>query len=58
MGTYREGFAANTLEPAGLYLRTNTGHLYMSADEGDHWRALTTDLARPSPRSASPCSSN
>ncbi len=45
MGTYREGLAADTLRPAGLYLGTNTGHLYMSADEGDHWRALTTDLA-------------
>lgn len=45
MGTYREGLAADTLRTAGLYLGTNTGHLYMSADEGDHWRALTTDLA-------------
>lgn len=45
MGTYREGLAADTLQPAGIYLGTNTGHLYMSADEGDHWRALTTDLA-------------
>jgi photosystem II stability/assembly factor-like uncharacterized protein len=45
MGIYREGLATDTLATAGIYLGTNTGHLYMSADEGDHWHALTTDLA-------------
>lgn len=44
MGTYREGLAIDALEPAGLYLGTNTGQLYASADEGDTWRKLTSDL--------------
>ena len=44
MGTYREGMAIDGLEPAGLYLGTNTGHLYASADEGDSWRKVTSDL--------------
>lgn len=33
----REGMAADTLRPCGLYLGTNTGQLYHSADEGDTW---------------------
>jgi photosystem II stability/assembly factor-like uncharacterized protein len=44
MGTYREGLCIDSLDPAGLYFGTNTGHLYLSADEGDTWRCLTTDL--------------
>jgi len=34
----REGMAVDALQPAGLYLGTNTGQLYFSADEGDSWR--------------------
>jgi hypothetical protein len=44
MGTYREGMAIDRLDPAGLYLGTNTGQLYASADEGDSWRLLTSNL--------------
>jgi photosystem II stability/assembly factor-like uncharacterized protein len=44
MGTYREGMAIDRLDPAGLYLGTNTGHLYASTDEGDSWTLLTADL--------------
>ena len=44
MGMYREGLTIDTLEPAGLYLGTNTGHLYASTDEGDTWRRLTEEL--------------
>jgi len=44
MGTYREGMAIDELEPAGLYLGTNTGHLYASVDEGESWRQLSADL--------------
>lgn len=44
MGTYREGLAIDALEPAGLYLGTNTGQLYASVDEGDSWRLVTGDL--------------
>lgn len=44
MGVYREDLCTDALEPAGLYLGTNTGHLYISADEGERWRRLTADL--------------
>lgn len=44
MGMYREGLAVDSLEPAGLYLGTNTGQMYLSADEGDSWRRLTAEL--------------
>ena len=44
MGVYREALCTNGLEPAGVYRGTNTGHLYISADEGERWRRLTADL--------------
>jgi len=44
MGIYREGLCTDELEPAGVYFGTNTGHLYVSADEGDRWRRLTATL--------------
>ncbi|MBI2936554.1 MAG: exo-alpha-sialidase [Chloroflexi bacterium] len=44
MGMYREGMDTDSLEPAGLYMGTNTGHLYVSADEGETWRRLTANL--------------
>ena len=44
MGMYREGLSSDTMEPAGLYLGTNTGQLYVSTDEGDTWRRLTAEL--------------
>ncbi|MFN8638769.1 MAG: exo-alpha-sialidase [Dehalococcoidia bacterium] len=44
MGMYREGMAIDRLDPAGLYLGTNTGQLYASADEGATWRELTSNL--------------
>jgi len=34
----REGMAVDALQPAGLYIGTNTGQLFCSADEGDSWR--------------------
>lgn len=34
----REGMAVDKLQPAGVYIGTNTGQLYHSADEGDSWR--------------------
>lgn len=33
----REGMAVDDLQPAGLYVGTNTGQLFHSADEGDSW---------------------
>lgn len=44
MGMYREGLCVDTLDPAGVYFGTNTGQLYASADEGETWRRVTTDL--------------
>jgi photosystem II stability/assembly factor-like uncharacterized protein len=40
----RDGLAADTLEPAGLYFGTRTGHLYGSADEGESWQLLADSL--------------
>jgi photosystem II stability/assembly factor-like uncharacterized protein len=36
----RDGFTADTLEPAGLYFGTRTGQLFASTDEGGSWRPL------------------
>jgi hypothetical protein len=34
----REGMAVDKLQPAGVYIGTNTGQLYCTADEGDSWQ--------------------
>ena len=44
LGLYREGLAADSLDPMGIYLGTNTGKLYFSRDEGENWKALTDSL--------------
>jgi photosystem II stability/assembly factor-like uncharacterized protein len=44
MGTYREAMSTDSLDPAGVYFGTNTGHVYASADAGDTWRRITADL--------------
>src|SRR5436305_4275652 len=33
----RDGFAADSLDPAGLYLGTRTGEVFASPDAGDSW---------------------
>jgi hypothetical protein len=33
----RDGMAVDALQPAGIYVGTNTGQLFRSADEGDSW---------------------
>ncbi|MBI4202284.1 MAG: exo-alpha-sialidase [Chloroflexi bacterium] len=38
LNVLREGMAVDALQPAGLYLGTNTGQLFFSTDEGDSWR--------------------
>lgn len=40
----RQALAADPLDPVGVYFGTNSGSLYASADEGDHWRCLARDL--------------
>jgi photosystem II stability/assembly factor-like uncharacterized protein len=44
MGVYRESLYTDGMDPAGLYLGTNTGNLYASSDEGESWRVISTDL--------------
>jgi photosystem II stability/assembly factor-like uncharacterized protein len=43
-GVYREGMAADSLAPAGLYFGTNTGKVFSSDDEGETWRLLADNL--------------
>jgi photosystem II stability/assembly factor-like uncharacterized protein len=43
-GIYREGMAADSLDPAGIYFGTNNGKIFSSSDEGDSWRLLAEDL--------------
>jgi photosystem II stability/assembly factor-like uncharacterized protein len=43
-GIYREGMAADSLDPAGIYFGTNTGKIFSSGDEGDSWQLLTDNL--------------
>ena len=40
VGVLREGMSADTLDPAGIYFGTSTGHVFASADEGASWRLL------------------
>jgi photosystem II stability/assembly factor-like uncharacterized protein len=40
----REAMAADNLDPAGLYAGTDTGQLFYSRDEGDHWELLADFL--------------
>ncbi len=40
----RESIAADQLNPAGIYLGSNTGQLFYSADNGDSWQMLSSLL--------------
>lgn len=40
----REAMASDTLSPAGLYAGTDTGQLFYSRDDGDHWEILADFL--------------
>ncbi len=44
MGVLREAMASVATDPVGVYMGTNTGHLYASRDEGQNWKAVTTAL--------------
>lgn len=37
---FRDGLESDGLDPLGLYLGTTSGHLFASADGGDHWTSL------------------
>jgi hypothetical protein len=40
----RDGFAADTLDPTGLYVGTRTGDVFASADAGESWQELARHL--------------
>ncbi|HEY2427322.1 MAG TPA: hypothetical protein VGI06_00215 [Acidimicrobiales bacterium] len=40
----RDGFTADSLDPAGLYVGTRTGEIFASPDAGETWRELTRHL--------------
>jgi hypothetical protein len=40
----RDGFAADTLDPAGLYVGTRTGNVFASPDAGESWREVARHL--------------
>ena len=40
----RQGFAADTLVPLGLYFGTTSGEIWMSPDEGKSWQPLAAHL--------------
>ena len=44
LSVYREGMAIDALNPVGVYFGTNTGKIFHSTDEGDHWHLLTDNL--------------
>ena len=44
MGVLREAMATDAKDPVGVYMGTNTGHLYASRDEGESWSAITLTL--------------
>ena len=39
-GVLRQAMAVDTLEPAGVYFGSSTGHLFASADEGESWSEI------------------
>ena len=40
----RDGFCTDGADPAGLYFGTRSGDLYGSADEGESWKRVATNL--------------
>lgn len=40
----RDGFTADALDPAGLYVGTRTGEVFASGDAGESWRELARHL--------------
>ncbi len=44
LGVLREGVTTDERDPVGVYVGTNTGHLYASRDAGESWKAITTNL--------------
>jgi hypothetical protein len=46
LGVLRHGMCADALDPAGVYVGTNTGQFFVSSDTGDSWN-LVADFLPP-----------
>jgi photosystem II stability/assembly factor-like uncharacterized protein len=46
VGVLRDAMAADTLEPAGVYLGTTSGELFYSKDDGGSWEKLPASFPR------------
>lgn len=44
LGVLRHGMCADTHDPCGVYVGTNTGQLFVSSDRGDTWRMVADFL--------------
>jgi photosystem II stability/assembly factor-like uncharacterized protein len=44
LGVLRHGMCADTLDPCGIYVGTNTGQLFASNDRGDSWTMIAEFL--------------
>jgi photosystem II stability/assembly factor-like uncharacterized protein len=44
LGVLRHGMCADTLDPCGVYVGTNTGQIFASADRGDSWQMIADFL--------------
>lgn len=40
----RDGMAADTLNPLGIYFGTRSGDIYASVDEGKNWKKILEGL--------------
>lgn len=44
LGVLRHGMCADTLDPCGVYVGTNTGQIFASRNQGDSWRLIADYL--------------
>lgn len=44
LGVLRHGMCADTQDPCGVYVGTNTGQLFASTDRGENWRMIADFL--------------
>ncbi|HLY32021.1 MAG TPA: hypothetical protein VKQ36_13405, partial [Ktedonobacterales bacterium] len=44
LGVLRHGMCTDSYDPCGVYVATNTGQLFASADRGDSWRLIADFL--------------
>ena len=44
LGVLRHGMCADTLDPCGVYVGTNTGQVFASRDRGETWNLIADFL--------------